>query len=185
MAAATFCEILIAILLPPLGVFLKYSCGVSINISKPFIWFRSLLHIRNMRLLTSSRKHSHLLYSACCWFSSAYALCVDLLAAWVLDLFDPDHLGIYSRDLVRALRPVGVSSWTSEAPRLFAGRCNLMYDSCSRMFLVGVYTFEHVKWSSRMRRTWGRCVCCVHRVAMSCFVETCFAFWNKQFNPLE
>lgn len=27
--AATFCEILIAILLPPLGVFLKYACGVS------------------------------------------------------------------------------------------------------------------------------------------------------------
>jgi uncharacterized membrane protein YqaE (UPF0057 family) len=29
MAAATFCEILIAILLPPLGVFLRYSCAVS------------------------------------------------------------------------------------------------------------------------------------------------------------
>ena len=28
--AATFCEVLIAILLPPLGVFLKYACGVSI-----------------------------------------------------------------------------------------------------------------------------------------------------------
>jgi hypothetical protein len=27
-SGATFCEILIAILLPPLGVFLKYACGV-------------------------------------------------------------------------------------------------------------------------------------------------------------
>ncbi|CAM6037398.1 unnamed protein product [Sphagnum compactum] len=27
-SGATFCEVLIAILLPPLGVFLKYACGL-------------------------------------------------------------------------------------------------------------------------------------------------------------
>ncbi|CAK9199920.1 unnamed protein product [Sphagnum jensenii] len=27
-SGATFCEVLIAILLPPLGVFLKYGCGL-------------------------------------------------------------------------------------------------------------------------------------------------------------
>lgn len=79
MGSETFVEIILAILLPPLGVFLRYGCGVMSQFFSPnSVFILQYFSVFSFKLF--------FWLCSCFWFASA---------GRVLDLFVADHIGIY------------------------------------------------------------------------------------------
>ena len=88
MGTATFIDILLAILLPPLGVFLRYGCGVITLFSFPLI---------NSYVVLFS--HLYIFSKIKVWNY------IFLLLGWVLDMFGIDAAWVSSWDPLRPLCP--------------------------------------------------------------------------------
>lgn len=93
MSTATFVDIIIAILLPPLGVFLRFGCGVYLSI---------FLLITRLCFILINLIDIFYIYSQ---KEKLKVEIMNFVAGWVLDMFGFDAAWVYSWDHIRYLYP--------------------------------------------------------------------------------
>ena len=86
MSTATFVEIILAIILPPLGVFLKFGCKVH------YLHFYCFFSLE--RVSFQKKPHN---------YSNFQIFDFSFFAGWVLDMFDFDAVWLSSRNHLRSL----------------------------------------------------------------------------------
>ena len=123
MGTATFIDILLAILLPPLGVFLRYGCEVITWIFLKFLIKRILL-ATSWSSFPNIYIHKHKNR--------------NLIAGWILDMFGFDAFWVSSWDPLRPLCPHQINYHLSSL-LFISSPCKLFLSTLSLSLLYVTY----------------------------------------------